>query len=144
MGRLLFYLLWPAIWFYAPLRTRASVILVAGDDVLLVKNWFSSGAWQLPGGGVKIAEDPKVAAKREIQEELSLNLDQKELKDVYKESKVVNQFGLLTRQMFYAAILKNRPDLLLSKEIISYKWVNKNSPDLHQSVVAALKHSKMV
>ena len=43
----------------------------AAGQVLLVRHAYGSGKWMLPGGGIKPAEDPVLAARREFLEEIS-------------------------------------------------------------------------
>lgn len=44
------------------------------DEVLLVRNWGGRNQWALPGGGVQRKEEPIVAAKRELYEEIGIDL----------------------------------------------------------------------
>lgn len=44
------------------------------DEILLVKTWIGHRLWSLPGGGVGRKETPLAAARRELQEEVGLNL----------------------------------------------------------------------
>ncbi len=48
-------------------------------QVLLVKSWFSSQKWELPGGGINKGEAPSRAAVREVYEETTLVIDRKRL-----------------------------------------------------------------
>lgn len=53
------------------------VSLIARDSsghVMLVRHSYGSGDWSLPGGGCGQNEDPTKAIRREIREELSLDL----------------------------------------------------------------------
>ena len=57
-----------------------SIVLHDGDGrVLLVRHSYGPDQWALPGGGVKRGEEPRAAAKREIAEELALELTGPEL-----------------------------------------------------------------
>ena len=85
MGTFLFYLLWPLVWFYAPLTIRVRVVLLYEDEVLVVKNWFGPNSWQLPGGGRKRNEKIIEAGIREIKEELSIDLIEKQCQQLTKE-----------------------------------------------------------
>ncbi|RRD48386.1 NUDIX hydrolase [Arachnia propionica] len=68
-----------------PLKFRhgARVLLVAGDEVLLVNDSDpgipGSSWWVLPGGGIDPGERPDQAAVREVGEETGLNLGPGEL-----------------------------------------------------------------
>jgi 8-oxo-dGTP pyrophosphatase MutT (NUDIX family) len=50
-------------------------VLTDGDRVLLVRHTYGSRRWDLPGGGRHRGEPPAAAARREMREELGLELD---------------------------------------------------------------------
>lgn len=52
----------------------ASVALIAGDKVLLIKRARApyEGLWTLPGGRLELGEDAEACAIREVREELGL------------------------------------------------------------------------
>ncbi|WP_240623787.1 NUDIX hydrolase [Tsuneonella suprasediminis] len=55
----------------------AGVSVFVGDRagrLLLVRHSYGSGAWSLPGGGMSHDEDPLDAARREMAEELGIDL----------------------------------------------------------------------
>lgn len=55
----------------------AGVSVFASDGagrLLLVRHSYGSGAWSLPGGGMKAGEDPLDAARREMAEEIGCAL----------------------------------------------------------------------
>jgi 8-oxo-dGTP diphosphatase len=54
-------------------RVRA-LIINEDKEVLLVRSWFGSQRWSLPGGGIKQAETPAEAAVREVYEETGLRI----------------------------------------------------------------------
>jgi 8-oxo-dGTP diphosphatase len=63
------------------MRQRASVIIQTGTRILLIER-FKQGRgpfFVLPGGGIDDGEHPETAARREVKEELGLNLEQLEL-----------------------------------------------------------------
>lgn len=55
-------------------RTRVFILRQNGADrqLLLVRNLLTPRVWSLPGGGIKRGEDKFAAAKRELEEELSV------------------------------------------------------------------------
>jgi 8-oxo-dGTP pyrophosphatase MutT (NUDIX family) len=50
-------------------------VLTDGDRVLLVRHTYGSRRWDLPGGGRHRGERPIDAARREMREELGLEID---------------------------------------------------------------------
>jgi 8-oxo-dGTP pyrophosphatase MutT (NUDIX family) len=49
--------------------------LTDGELVLLVRHTYGSRAWDLPGGTGKSGEVPRATARREMQEELGIDVD---------------------------------------------------------------------
>ncbi|MEM7690486.1 MAG: NUDIX domain-containing protein [Pseudomonadota bacterium] len=70
-------------------RTRlvgcAVVITNLSGDVLLLRHSYGPQVWSLPGGGVEPGEDPEVAIRREMEEELGLTLGRVEALGVLEE-----------------------------------------------------------
>jgi 8-oxo-dGTP diphosphatase len=52
-------------------RDSAFAVIVRRSRVLLVRAW-NEDKWQLPGGAMKRREDPRQAARREVEEETGL------------------------------------------------------------------------
>jgi 8-oxo-dGTP pyrophosphatase MutT (NUDIX family) len=62
-------------WFIArPNVHGVKCLLTNGDRILLVRHTYGHGAWDLPGGGIHRDEAPADTARREMQEELGLQL----------------------------------------------------------------------
>jgi 8-oxo-dGTP pyrophosphatase MutT (NUDIX family) len=63
-------------WFVArPNVKGVKCVLTHDDDVLLVRHTYGDrDRWELPGGGVKRREEPLDAARREIEEELGIEV----------------------------------------------------------------------
>ncbi|MBI5106269.1 MAG: NUDIX hydrolase [Solirubrobacterales bacterium] len=61
-------------WFITRPRIRGTKAVVRrGDEVLLVKHAYARRAhWDLPGGFVRAGEEPEVAVRRELAEELGV------------------------------------------------------------------------
>jgi 8-oxo-dGTP pyrophosphatase MutT (NUDIX family) len=64
-----------AYWFVFRPRTRgAKVILVNAGEVLLLRHTYEPGLYGLPGGGLDAGEDPIAGLRREVSEELGVEL----------------------------------------------------------------------
>ncbi|HEY4501562.1 MAG TPA: NUDIX domain-containing protein [Candidatus Paceibacterota bacterium] len=62
-------------WFIFRPHTRgAKIVLVSGGEILLIKNTYGY-KYTLPGGGIKKTESPEAGLKREIKEELGIDLE---------------------------------------------------------------------
>jgi 8-oxo-dGTP pyrophosphatase MutT (NUDIX family) len=57
-----------------PQKRGVKCALTRGSEVLLVQHTYGPREWDLPGGGVKRGEEPSDAARREIREELGLDV----------------------------------------------------------------------
>ncbi len=122
MSRILFFLLWPLIWLYAPITRRVRVLIKHGDDYVLVINKFGPGKWQLPGGGIKFGESVEAAGVREVEEELGLVIAHvKKLHDAFI---VVKQFGLLMRYSYVFIELDEQKELIFNRELQDARWVS--------------------
>ena len=65
-----------AWWFVRrPRNEGVKGVLTRGDEILLVRHTYGrTRDWELPGGGVKRREEPRDAARREIREELGIEI----------------------------------------------------------------------
>jgi 8-oxo-dGTP pyrophosphatase MutT (NUDIX family) len=122
IGTLLYYILWPLVWFYSPLRVRVRVLVRVDNDVLVVKNWFGPNTWQLPGGGMKFGESPVQTAQREIKEELNIELNQADIFMLHEEALIEHHAALLTRYQYAVVTLDSKPKVTLSSEITESNW----------------------
>ena len=62
-------------WFLVrPTVTGVMFLLTDGDRVLLVRHTYGPSKWEVPGGSIKRREQPISAARRELREELGLDL----------------------------------------------------------------------
>jgi ADP-ribose pyrophosphatase YjhB (NUDIX family) len=75
---LAYRLAWRLLWLTAPLHhgrgAGVKAILSHRDRVLLVMHTYGPRRWELPGGGLHRREDPIEGIRREIREELSVEL----------------------------------------------------------------------
>jgi ADP-ribose pyrophosphatase YjhB (NUDIX family) len=61
-------------WRKAPIAGVSVIVTNLGGDVLLLKHSYGPDVWSLPGGGLGRGEDPLDAARREVREELGIEL----------------------------------------------------------------------
>jgi ADP-ribose pyrophosphatase YjhB (NUDIX family) len=61
-------------WRKAPIAGVSVIVTNLGGDVLLLKHSYGPAVWSLPGGGLGRGEDPLAAARREVREELGVEL----------------------------------------------------------------------
>lgn len=63
-------------WFIArPQLHGVKCVLTYGEHVLLVRHTYGDPEWNLPGGGIRRGEEPAAAARREMEEELGVQID---------------------------------------------------------------------
>ena len=74
LGRMMFWLTWPATWLYLHNSRRTRIIVMHRGQILLTKGWLSNRDWALPGGGRHRHETMLKAARRELLEETGLDL----------------------------------------------------------------------
>lgn len=72
-------------WRKVDLAGCAVVISNLTGGVLLVRHSYGPKVWSLPGGGIDRGEDPEIAIRREVEEELGMTLGQVELLEVAEE-----------------------------------------------------------
>jgi 8-oxo-dGTP pyrophosphatase MutT (NUDIX family) len=106
-----------------PKTFGSRVVLRSGDEVLLVKH-TGGELWVFPGGGRKKNETPKDCARREIKEELGINIPESSLWlfGIYTNA---SQGKRDTIHLFIAEIEKS--DVELEWEIAEAEWFSIHS-----------------
>lgn len=61
-------------WRKKPIAGVSVIVTNLAGDVLLLKHSYGPAVWSLPGGGLGRSEDPLAAARREVREELGVEL----------------------------------------------------------------------
>jgi ADP-ribose pyrophosphatase YjhB (NUDIX family) len=61
-------------WRKTPIAGVSVIVTNLGGDVLLLKHSYGADVWALPGGGLGRGEDPEAAARREVREELGIDI----------------------------------------------------------------------
>lgn len=62
-------------WRGTPIAGVSVIVTNLSGDVLLLRHTYGPEVWALPGGGLKRGEDPEACARREVREELGIELD---------------------------------------------------------------------
>jgi 8-oxo-dGTP diphosphatase len=62
-------------WFVFRPKTRGVICLIlSGDELLLIRQTYGRSVWTLSGGGFKKNETKEEAVRREVKEEVGLNI----------------------------------------------------------------------
>lgn len=61
-------------WRKVPIAGVSVIVTNLAGDVLLLKHSYGPAVWSLPGGGLGRGEEPLAAARREVREELGVEL----------------------------------------------------------------------
>ncbi len=108
-----------------PIKAVKAVIINSKREILLLRRNLKireRSSWDLPGGLIEKNEDEKNALKREVMEELGVEIK------VIKVGKTWNFFRSLDEKWVsvqnYSCKIINGT-IFLSDEHIAYKWVNK-------------------
>lgn len=111
--------------------TGTGVIILDEGRVLIIKRAFepSKGRWSIPGGVVELGEKVRDAAKREVHEELGLEVEIKDVVDVldnvvYEGERIKYHFVLVD---FWAVVKGGQ--LRLSHECLDAQWIRRDELD---------------
>jgi 8-oxo-dGTP pyrophosphatase MutT (NUDIX family) len=100
---------------------RAYVLLMYKDQAIISQNILGWGnEWSLPGGGIKKGEDPKIAATREVKEELNIEIIPSKLIQIGEKSytsRFGNNYVIYEYNLNYAPKISNSLEILQSKTI---------------------------
>ena len=120
-GQAVFWLTWPALWLMLRWSRRTRLLLVCGDEFLVLRGWLGSGEWGLPGGGLHRGEDKIVGLIREVEEETGLHISADQLK--YAFDGLYKNKGLSFTYHSYVAELDSKPSLKPQpREIAEISW----------------------
>lgn len=107
------------------------IIIYDKGKVLIIKRAFepSKDRWSIPGGAIELGERVRDAARREVYEELGLEVEIKDVIEVldnivYEEKRIKYHFVLID---FWAEIQDG--SLKLSHECLDAAWVSKDELD---------------
>lgn len=125
IGRVAYFIVWPAIHFYLRNSYRSRVVVQAEGKILVVKDWLGNNNWKLPGGGIKKGEQLAVGASRELYEETGLQIKPSELKLVGS----IDATGHATKVKLYifkVELPKRAPIKKQKLEIVDIGWQDPN------------------
>jgi 8-oxo-dGTP pyrophosphatase MutT (NUDIX family) len=122
---------------FRPRKRGVKCVIARGREVLLVRHTYGREArWELPGGGVKRREQPADAARREIREELGIDIDDwRLLGDLFERIDDKRD-----RLWCYEAALGERRIVRNEAEIAEVRWFDRDRlpADAHRYVARAL------
>ena len=104
-----------------------SAAVIMKDDLFLMaqrSDGAEAGKWEFPGGKVEPGEDPRACLKREIQEELGVEVEVGRILDVVSNLQNGRQLVLL---YFQCALRKGEPRPLQCRQV---KWFTAAEADL--------------
>jgi ADP-ribose pyrophosphatase YjhB (NUDIX family) len=134
------YLFFKLYWFVFRPKTRGVICLIlSGDELLLIRQTYGRSAWTLSGGGFKKNETKEEAVKREVKEELGLNITPE-----YIGQFTHNPDHKIDTVFCFVARMKKVDPIIDCLEIKEAKWWNINDlPKDHstslQRVIAMYK-----
>ncbi len=89
----------------------------------LKKDKAFPGMWEFPGGKIELGESPEDALKREIQEELALDISDLKLYDVKTHTMLYRGEDIQLILIYYLA--KAKDTNVIELEVEDAKWVSK-------------------
>jgi len=95
------------------------VITDGGNEVLLVRRSYGGGGWTFPGGRVESGEMPERTVKRELKEELGLDISSSTF---ISEIKIDQEFKKDQLFVFRAVINRQQPILIDQVELVEFGW----------------------
>lgn len=122
-------------WFVFRPHTRGTkIILTHKDEILFVKHTYGR-KYSFPGGGIGKVEDPEIGIKREVKEELGLDIENVK----YLESFVDTGEYKRDEIFVFTAELPNRSINVNSLEIDKVEWHSfENLPSMGRVAVRIL------
>ncbi|MFA5360002.1 MAG: NUDIX hydrolase [Patescibacteria group bacterium] len=111
--------------FYQNSKPTSSALIVAGDKILLGRRKVNpaKGDWDIPGGFLELGEHPEDGLRREIMEELGVEIKIKSLLGFFMD--VYGDGGDATLNICYIVeIIKGEPSA--ADDVEDIKWFNIN------------------
>lgn len=106
-------------WFLVRPQVRGvRVVLVAGDEVLLIRNSYGPAGWTFPGGGIHAGEAAKDAAAREVREEVGIEVGEPEYVGMFLSTK---EYKADHVEVFVIHMDKQNP-VVDNTEVVEARW----------------------
>lgn len=127
-------------WFLLrPSSSGVKCLLTHGEYVLLVRHTYGASSWELPGGAIRRGEEPVVTARREMNEELGVTIDDW----THQGEKVVEIDHHHDRVQYFTAELPASEITINEAELSEARWFSRRQlpPDLGRyarTIIAAL------
>ncbi|MFH1827556.1 MAG: NUDIX domain-containing protein [bacterium] len=111
-----------------PYTTTSIIIINKKEEIMLVKRKFppKKGFWDLPGGFVNIKESAEACSRREIKEELGINLKKLVYVGSYPDKYFFQKVNWDTLTLWYVAEMPNEK-IKVSDDISGYKFFSSES-----------------
>nr|WP_321409008.1 NUDIX domain-containing protein [uncultured Carboxylicivirga sp.] len=112
----------------------AAVIVNEKGEVLLTRRAFDpgKGMLDLPGGFVDPMESAETAIRREIKEELNLDIDEMSYLVSYPNEYVFSGFSVYTTDLGFLCKVKNFEQMHVEDDISGYEFVKEKEIDYKQ------------
>ena len=118
----MFYVSIPGLYFYLKKDERTRVVVTVGDEILVLKGWYGSNKWMLPGGGMHKGEGRTEGAARELREETGIVVHPSRLTYVASGT-VRDSYGFKINHHIFTLALDARPEVNISNsEISDHDW----------------------
>ncbi|HEY4687369.1 MAG TPA: NUDIX hydrolase [Candidatus Subteraquimicrobiales bacterium] len=113
--------------YYYNSKPTASAVIEDGNRVLLCRRNIEprKNYWDLPGGFLEAGEHPEEGAKREIKEELEVEIDILDTLGIFMDSYESSE-SLSTLNIYYLAKIKSGK-LRMASEINEIKWFDRDN-----------------
>ncbi len=127
LGIATFWLTWPGLWLILRWSHRTRLLLICGDEFLVLRGWLGSGEWGLPGGGLHRNENPVTGLLREVREETSIQLSPTQVTQAFEG--IYRHKGLRFNFYVFIAELDQKPTVKPQpREIAEISWQQLHSP----------------